>query len=77
MSKITIYRFRMYDIIHDEQHVSSRWGTREAIEQLGGEILEDTAMEVEASRVKSEIDGLTERDFNPRPRVQLQQQVMP
>jgi hypothetical protein len=66
MSKVTIYRFRVYDIGSDGMKTSRRWGTRKAIEQIArGEVLEDTAVEVEADAVESNIPGLTERDFDP------------
>jgi hypothetical protein len=45
--KGTIYRSRRYDISSDENIVSRRWATREAIGLIGGEVLEDTATEVD------------------------------
>jgi len=39
-------------------------------------VLEDTATEVESSVLGHEIDGMTERDFNPHPRAGFQTQVV-
>ncbi len=75
MATVTIYRFTLYDIASDGKQKSRRWATREAIERLHGEILEDTATEVEASVLKSDIPGMTERDFNPRARTGFQREV--
>jgi hypothetical protein len=65
MSKVHIYRFTLYDITSDGARQSRRWGTRDAIERIGGEVLVDTGIEVEASTLDSEISGLTARDYSP------------
>jgi hypothetical protein len=65
MSEVTIYRFTMYDITADAPKKSSRWATREAIARVNGNVLEETAVEVEASVVRSDVDGMTTRGFNP------------
>jgi hypothetical protein len=75
VSKITVYQFRMYDAANDEMRKSRRWATRERIEWLRGEVLEQTATEVDASLVGAEIEGMTGRDFNPRAIVGVQRQV--
>lgn len=75
VSKVTIYRFRKYDIGADEHQVSRRWGTREGIESVRGTVIEDTATEVDAAVVGAEIPGLTERDFRPNPRTGFQTRV--
>jgi hypothetical protein len=75
LSKVTIYRFRLYDITTDGNRESRRWATREAIERIGGEVLEDTATEVEASAVATDIDGMTVRGFDPHPRTGFQRIV--
>jgi hypothetical protein len=75
LNKVTIYRFRLYDITADEPHTSRRWATLEAIERIHGEVLEDTATEVDAAVVSSDIPGMTERSFNPHPRVGFQKIV--
>jgi len=75
LSKVTIYRFRKYNIGSDGYDVSRRWGTREAIEHVCGEVLEDTAVEVDEAAVATDIEGLTVRGFDPRPRPGFQTQV--
>ena len=66
MNRITVYPFTIYDATNDEMRQSRRWATRERIEWLGGEILEVTATEVDTSVVGTEIEGMTERGFDPR-----------
>ena len=75
MSKVAVYRFTKYDITTDQFQQSHRMGTRAAIERVGGEVLEDTAIEVDASAVDTDIDGMTVRNFDPRPRTGFQSQV--
>ncbi len=66
MTKVTVYRFRLYDISTDENRQSRRWATLKAIERICGEVLKDTETEVDASVLDS--NGMTERDFNPHER---------
>ena len=68
MSKVHIYCFTLYDITSDGIHQSRRWGTRDAIERIGGEVLVDSGTEVDASAVISDIPGLTVRDYIPHAR---------
>jgi hypothetical protein len=67
MSKVHIYRFTLYDITTDGARQSRRWGTRDAIERIGGEVLLDSGTEVDVAAVDSEICGLTARDYDPHP----------
>jgi len=67
MSKIHIHRFTLYDITTDGIRQSRRWGTRDAIERIGGEVLVESGTEVDASAVISDIPGLTVRDYTPAP----------
>ncbi len=76
MSKVTIYQFTKYDISVDGNTKSRRWATREAIERVGGNVLEDTATEVDPSVLGKEIDGMSERNFDPHPRTAFQAQVI-
>jgi len=63
---VTVYRFRVYDSAADEFRPSRRWGTREAIEDIAhGEVIEESATEVDESVSRSDIPGLTSREFNP------------
>jgi hypothetical protein len=75
VSKVTVYRFRRYEIAEDGYRVSRRWATREAIERVRCEILKDTAVEVDAAVLGGEIEGMTEINFNPRPRIGFPTQV--
>ena len=65
MNKVTVYQYIVLDPYRIERRKSRRWGTREGIESLKdfAEILESTAIEVEASAVDS--SGFTQLDFNP------------
>jgi hypothetical protein len=67
MSKVTVYQFTKYDISVDGNRKSRRWATREAIERVGGDVLEDTATEVEAFAVASDIEGMTCDKLRPSP----------
>jgi hypothetical protein len=66
MPKVTIYRFQLYNSQTDEIVTSRRWGTVEAIKEIaGGHVLQDTAVEVDDSVIRSDIHGFTVRDFDP------------
>jgi len=66
VAKVTIYRFDAWDQIAGEMKVSTRWGTREAINKLvNGRVLEETATEVDESVVASDIPGLTAKGWKP------------
>jgi CRISPR/Cas system-associated endoribonuclease Cas2 len=75
MSKVTVYQFTKYDISVDGNRKSRRWATREAIERVGGNVFENTATEVDHSVLSKEIDGMTERNFDPHPRTGFQTQA--
>jgi hypothetical protein len=75
VSKVTVYRFTKYDITSDGNIKSRRWTKCEAIERIGGDVLEDTATQVDESALGREIDGMTERNFDPHPRTGFQTQV--
>jgi hypothetical protein len=66
MAKVTIYRFRLYDIATDEYVPSRRWATMEAIRRIGGEAFDDTATEIDDSLLSHDLPGMTDRDFKPR-----------
>jgi len=65
VNKVTVYQYIVVDPYRIERRRSRRWGTREGIESLKdfAEILESTAIEVDASAVDS--SGFTQLDFNP------------
>jgi hypothetical protein len=66
MTTVTVYRFRKYDIASDQMQVSRRMATREAIQTIAqAEVLEETAIEIDASEIGVEISGMTRIGFVP------------
>ncbi|MFA6206716.1 MAG: hypothetical protein WC689_10940 [Methylocystis sp.] len=51
MSKVVVYKVKLYNIVTDEAIISSRMATREGAEIMGGKILEETATEMDASQL--------------------------
>lgn len=51
MAKVTVYYFRVWNQDRRQYLISARPATRERIESLKGNLIEDTAQEVEASRL--------------------------
>jgi hypothetical protein len=62
---ITVFQFQLYDVSTDTKRKSRRWGTREGVAALGGEILEHTATDIADADLRSDIPGLTAVGFNP------------
>jgi hypothetical protein len=75
MNKVKVCRFRKYDVTTDENQVSKRWATREAIERIGGEEIIETETEVDPSAVGRDIAGMTARGFDPNRGIGFQTQV--
>lgn len=75
VSKVTVYRWRIYDIVSDEKRESRRWATREAIKKLGGEVRDHRAAQVDPSVVDTDIPGMSEGGFDPHRHVGFQRQV--
>jgi hypothetical protein len=66
MATVTVCRFRKYDIASDQMQVSRRMATREAIQSIAqAEVLEETALEIDAGEVGAEISGMTRVGFVP------------
>lgn len=65
MATVKIHRFRLYDINTDSYRLSRRWATRDVIEKLGGEFVASPAIEVDASVVSTDIEGMTIIDYDP------------
>jgi hypothetical protein len=65
MKKAIIYQYTILDLKRVERRKSRHWGTREGILSLTDltEVLEDTAVEVDASAVDSL--GFSKLDFDP------------
>ena len=56
MAKVTINRFKFYDIANDEIKTSRRRGTKAAIEEVSGQpLLLETAVEVDSSILGHEV----------------------
>jgi hypothetical protein len=60
----TVYRFDAYDIASDEFKKSTRWGAAQGIHNIGGR-QKERGVQVSDDAVGREIDGLTERNFDP------------
>jgi hypothetical protein len=75
MAKVTVYQFTNYDMASDNVIKSRRWGTREAIEFIKANILEDTAVEVDDAVLGRQVAGLSEIGFNPHATNGFQRQV--
>lgn len=66
MSKIVVHRFEVYDITNDSIVRSRRYGTADAIKNIArGRISPNTQIEVDASEIGHEIEGMTARDYLP------------
>jgi hypothetical protein len=65
MKKISIFQFTMYDIMSDTTRLSRRYGTIEAIQNIGGAAVLDSRVEIDTSKLVSDIDGFTVKDFQP------------
>jgi hypothetical protein len=61
----TVYRFEAWNILTDCFHQSMRWATKEAIKDACGRALGD-GIEVDDRFIGREIEGMTERGFDPR-----------
>jgi len=75
MSKITVYQFMIYDAANGQMRKSCRWATRERIDWLHGEVLEHTAVQVDAQLIGGEIDAMSAINFDPHAVVGFQRQA--
>ncbi len=69
---VAIYRFKLYSPQADDMILSQRWGTLEAIQKIAGIPIQGTAVEVDPTAIVNaspDMQGLTERGFDPRPQV--------
>jgi hypothetical protein len=73
MGTVKVYQFRIYDVANDDFRKLRRWATREAIELVKNTILEGTEVLVDADVLGPEVEGMTERDFDPHRSVGFQQ----
>lgn len=65
MSNVTVYRFKIYDIVNDEWKISRRWATQEGIDKVCGERIDGTAIEIASKLVGTEVEGMTARNYDP------------
>ena len=67
--KVDVYQFQSYSTVTDAMQKSSRYGTRQAIEQIAkGQILHETKRQIDRRLIQlphTDIDGMTQIDFNP------------
>jgi hypothetical protein len=61
---VTVFRFESWDVKTDQFIRSSRWATRQRIESLPARIVGD-GVEVPDEVLGREIDGMTDRNFDP------------
>lgn len=69
MTTVATYQFEKYDI-HSGQYIkSTRWATEEAIQRIeGARKIAETKIHVDETQLNSDIEGMTEIDFNPHQR---------
>jgi len=66
MTRVTVYRVQLYNAATDAPLISRRMATRRGAEMMHGQILEDTAIEIEESQLEPG-QQWTERRFNANP----------
>ncbi len=65
MEKVQAFQFTKYDIMSDTRRLSRRYGTIEAINKIGGEVILESAIEINVSDLESDFYGLTKIGFEP------------
>lgn len=74
MSKIIVYKVRFYDITTDERRISRRMATEIGAQRMGGEIVEQSGIEIPVSDLEAGEDW-TPIGYTPNPRGGFQSQV--
>ncbi len=64
MTTVRVYKVKVYDVTTDEFKVSRRMATREGAARMCGEVLQDTEVEIDASRLERG-EQWTPKDFTP------------
>jgi len=64
MAKVTVYKVRVYNVMTDEYVLSRRMATHEGAGIMKGEIIEDSAVEIDESQLELG-EKWTPRDFKP------------
>ena len=70
-----VYRWKKYNISTDNEEISRRWATREAIDKFDGTRIEDSFILVDEALLGREIEGMTDIGFHPGRRAEFQKQV--
>lgn len=65
MGKTTVHRWRRYDIASDEYVTSRRYGSQEAIDRVGGEIIPESSVEIDDIELDPDFPGMTTRSYSP------------
>ena len=76
MTKVIVYRVRIYDAQIDGWHTSRRWATGKGVEMMGGVIIPNSEIEIDTSQLESG-EEWTARDYNPSASGGFQRQVYP
>jgi hypothetical protein len=64
MPKVTVYKVKLYDGVRDESRPSRRMATEKGANKIGGELIPETGIEINADRLERG-EEWTERDFVP------------
>ena len=64
MTKVTVYNVQLYDAVNDAPKTSRRMATERGAEMMCGEIVKDSAVEIEESQLNGE--QWTEIGFDPK-----------
>jgi hypothetical protein len=75
MRRQVVYKFQLYSIVSDEFRTSRRYGTRTAIDAIGGKVIEDSKITIESSELGKDLEGFTLKDFRASSRVGFQDEV--
>jgi hypothetical protein len=74
MSKVTVFKVGLYDVVNDARKTSLRMATREGAAMMGGWIIEGSAVEIDTSQLEPG-EQWTPREFNPHATHGFQRQV--
>jgi hypothetical protein len=69
MNKIAVHRFQVWDITSDQMRMSSRLATVDAIKNTAHGEPVGPPIEIDASDLSGEIEGMTVRNYMPSARV--------
>jgi hypothetical protein len=63
MARVTVCRFKVYDIVRGESLVEPRWAMRETIGRIQGATVIEPCIEIDETLLNG--DGFTRPDFEP------------